>query len=70
LIISYEEKAVMNKVPSGTVVDGTDLGVMERLIFGDNITMAQDKYEFFARKAFLDTVLTLMRKGDRQLVKL
>lgn len=57
-------------IPVGTVVYGKDRSVLERSIFGENLTKAQDKYECFARQAFLDTVMSLMRQGDRQLVKI
>lgn len=60
----------MNEVAAGTVIEVESREHLENLIFGDNKTLEDNKYEYYARKSFLDLVEELIRLEDRQLVKL
>lgn len=63
-------RAQISAVPAGTVIEVENRKHLEKLIFGDNKALEDDKYEFYARKSFLDSVEYLMRQGDGRLVKL
>lgn len=60
----------ISRVPAGTVVEVKNRAHLEHFIFGNNVAIGTDKFEYFSRKSFLDSVEELMRLEDRQLVSL
>ena len=55
----------MSTVPSGTVIEVENREHLERLIFGSNTTIDDDKSEYFGRKSFIDLVEELITQGGK-----
>jgi len=54
----------MSTVPGGTIIEVESREHLERLIFGSNATIDDDKFEYFGRKSFLDLVEDLIKKEE------
>jgi hypothetical protein len=53
----------MSTVSAGTVIEVKNREQLEKLIFGNITTIDNDKFEYFARKSFLDFVEEQIRQG-------
>lgn len=66
---NHKEAGYEHSIPSGTVIEVENGEQLERLIFGSNTTVDDDRSEYFGRKSFLDLVEELIAQGGK-LVKI
>lgn len=59
----------MSTVPGGSIIEVESREHLERLIFGSNATIDDEKFEYSGRKSFLDLVEEMIKQGGK-LVKL
>jgi len=55
----------MSTVLGGMIIEVESREHLERLIFGCNTTIDDDKFEYFGRKSFLDLVEELIEQGGK-----